>query len=108
MLNGTRLLVALLQLFAVAVSAASCDEPSWTIKDFKVNFGPEVRSESPLRFAITSSMTNQTTEATCSLRANSRCDILIPASGYHIGFQSWVGLMQFGVNQSQVCDGMAT
>jgi len=100
-------LVAFLQVLTV-VLAAGCDAPTWTIKDFHVTFGAEVRSGGPLSFNITSSMTNQTDRATCSLRANSRCDIQIAASGLNIMFQSWVEQVIFGVNQTQICDGKPT
>ena len=107
MLERNALLFVLLNIVSI-VLAASCDAPTWTIKDFHVKFGPEVRSGGPLSFNITSSMTNKTDAANCSLRANSRCDILIPASGYSIMFQSWVELVIFSVNQTQICDGKAT
>lgn len=107
MLNLAALLLTVAQLLSVAL-AAGCDAPTWTIRDFHVGFGPEVRSGGPLTFNITSSMTNQTDRASCSLRANSRCDIQIAASGYSIMFQSWVELVIFGVNQTQICDGKPT
>jgi hypothetical protein len=101
------LFVMILQFVGISLSD-DCNAPTWTIKDFSVKFGREVSSGAQTKFSITSSMTGKTDAVSCSLRANSRCEIRVAASGINILFQAFLDSALFTINQTQICEGKST
>jgi hypothetical protein len=85
---------------------AACDLPAWTISNLTATFGAEVQTGGRCTWAFTDKLTNKTDTLTCSLRANSRCEVVGTPSNpsAHIYLQIAIDMAYWTVNQTWSCE----
>jgi hypothetical protein len=106
-------LFILTQLVAVGLSTqdVSCNNlPTWSIKDFKVVFGAGQNQQLPTAnasFTISGGLGTGSDSLTCTLRANSHCQIDgIPSDkNCHIYIQTYLDQYIVNINETVGCDG---
>jgi hypothetical protein len=99
-----------LTLIPAALSVQCPDKfPSWTIHDYKVSYGNEVRIGGAAAFNITNDLTKTTDPLTCRLLANSFCQIDGTPSdkNLNIYIQMIEQTLYVTINETITCDGGA-
>ncbi len=101
---------ALAHLILSSLSADTCGNQAWTVKDFNVTYGLEVRTGASASFTIINNATSKSDDLTCQLRANSRCEFVGTPSdeGLHIYIQTTIDLLLITVNDTISCNGETT
>ena len=85
-----------------ALAACDADLPTWTVTNLKVTYGAEVQTGGRASWTFTNSVTNKSDALSCSLRANSHCDIVGTPSdkNTHIYLQISMDTALWLVNQT--------
>ncbi|KAH8899880.1 hypothetical protein GQ53DRAFT_801457 [Thozetella sp. PMI_491] len=96
----------------VILPAASCDKlPSWSIKDFKVEFGACQGQNLPTArayFTVSGTLSGGRSDGlSCSMRANSHCQIDGTPSdtNCHIYIQTYLDEYIVTINETMSCEG---
>lgn len=105
-LAGMRLVAIPTSVSAHPMSAlAGCDAPTWTISDMKVTYGAEVSAGGKASWTFSSSLSDGSDAVSCSLRANSRCEVVGTPNdkGVHIYLQISIDTIYWTINQTLSC-----
>ncbi|KAH8900692.1 hypothetical protein GQ53DRAFT_130277 [Thozetella sp. PMI_491] len=102
--------LALLGLVSSSFDADTCTNQTWTIKDFKAKYGAEVREGGSASFTLLDNVTGKSAALTCSLRANSRCEVAGTTNdkNVHIFIQTTIDTLLVTVNDTLTCDGKSS
>ncbi len=110
------LTLLLTHLAGVGVSAptVACDKlPAWSVKDFKVVFGAGQGQSLPTAkttFTLTGGVAGKSDTISCTMRANSHCQIDgIPSDkNCHIYIQTYLDTYLISFNETISCDGQTS
>lgn len=88
------------------LAACDTDLPTWTIANLSVAYGAEVSTGGRASWTFSDSTTGKSDKLTCSLRANSRCEVVGTPSnpGVHIYLQISIDTTFWTVNSTWACE----
>jgi len=105
MFSPVKLLLLLSSHALAAPFIEPCPLPTWNITNFRVTYGLEVRSQAPVTFNITNNVTGESSALSCSLRANSICEVRGTPSdqSLHITIQTSINMLFVTIEDNVSC-----